>query len=70
MGLGTITFSDREWVHLRWSGHVVGMGMRDTAEWPGRLEYMGRDPKEDPNRLGKILKERVMERSESYIARP
>jgi len=31
MGLGIITFSEmREWVHLRWAGHVVGMGMRDT----------------------------------------
>lgn len=48
---------------MRWPGHVVEMGMRDTAEWSGRLEYMGRDPKEDPHRLGKILKERVMERS-------
>jgi hypothetical protein len=38
----------RELVHLRWSGHVVGMGMRDTPEWPVRLEYMERDPKEDP----------------------
>lgn len=31
------------------------------SDWPGRLEYMGRDPKEDPYRL---------ERSESYISRP
>jgi hypothetical protein len=44
--------------------------MRDTAEWPGRLEYMGRYPKEDPHRLGKILKEIMMERNEVYISRP
>jgi hypothetical protein len=46
------------------------MGVRDTPEWPGRLEYMGKDPEENPHRLGKILKERVMERTENYISRP
>jgi len=40
------------------------------SDWPGRLEYMGRDPNEDPHILGKILKERMLERSESYISRP
>jgi hypothetical protein len=46
------------------------MRMIDTPEWPGRVEYRRRDPKEDPNRLWKILKDRVMEQSESYISRP
>jgi hypothetical protein len=27
--------------------------MRDTPKWPDKLEHKGRDPKEDPNRLGK-----------------
>jgi len=25
--------------------------MRDTAKWPGKLEYRGRDRKEDPSRV-------------------
>ena len=43
---------------MRWSGHVVGMSIRDAPEWPVRPEYMERDPKEAPHRLEKILKER------------
>jgi hypothetical protein len=27
--------------------------MRDTPKWSGKLEYRGRDPKEDPDRPGK-----------------
>jgi hypothetical protein len=27
--------------------------MKDALKWPGMLEYRGRDPKEDPDRLGK-----------------
>jgi len=25
----------------------------DTPKWPGKLEHRGRDPNEDPDRLGK-----------------
>ena len=27
--------------------------MRNAPKWPGKLEYRGRDPKEDPERLEK-----------------
>jgi len=27
--------------------------MRNAPKWPAKLEYRGRDPKEDPEKLGK-----------------
>jgi len=38
---------------LRWFGHVVRIGDRDSPKWPGKLEYRERDSKEDPDRPGK-----------------
>jgi hypothetical protein len=29
--------------------------MSNTTKWPGKLEYRGRDPKEDLERLGKNI---------------
>jgi hypothetical protein len=46
------------------------MGMMDTPEWPGRIEYRRRDPKEYTDGLGRILKEGFIKQSESYISRP
>ena len=56
LGLGNIYLKEIiSLAQLRWLGRVVRMGgggcMRDTAEWPGKLEHRGRDPKEDPNRV-------------------
>jgi hypothetical protein len=38
---------------LRRFGHIVRIGDGDTPKWPGKLEYMERDQKEDPDRPGK-----------------
>jgi hypothetical protein len=29
--------------------------MSNTTKWPGKLEYRQREPKEDPERLGKKI---------------
>jgi hypothetical protein len=42
-----------ELAQLRQFGHIVGIGDGDTPKWPDKLEYMERDPKEDPDRPGK-----------------
>jgi hypothetical protein len=42
-----------ELAQLRRCGHVVRIEDGDTSKWPGKLEYMERDPKEDPDRPGK-----------------
>jgi len=56
LGLGKIPLEEIiSLAKLRWLGRVVRMGggggMRDNAEWPGKLEHRGRDPKEDPSRV-------------------
>jgi hypothetical protein len=38
--------------------------MSNTTKWPDKLEYRGRDPREDPERLGKKIYRRYCKKEE------
>jgi hypothetical protein len=38
--------------------------MRETPKWPGNIEHSGRDPKEDPDLLGKKGYRKVLRKEE------
>jgi hypothetical protein len=64
MGLGIIPFIEMtELAWLRWYGHVVRMGVRDTPKFPVKLEHREKTSKGRPGQTREKWIQKILKRN-------